>query len=82
MAYLWWFLVFVTIVVYPAILIRGAVKGRPWALETLKAMRYLNGETMVWRERSPEPPVRRQTTEPGDDVRELEGESEPGRLVA
>jgi hypothetical protein len=77
MEYLWMLLVVTTLVVYPVVLMRSAVKGKRWALETLEAMRFLGGDMMttsVWRSLPPEPapPVEAQTRE----------EEERGRLVA
>ncbi len=82
MEYLWWFMVFLTMIVYPVMLVRGALKGRPWALETLKAMRYLGGETMAWRalpDQTP-PPARRPGRKAPDTAQDVA--DEPGRLVA
>lgn len=87
MEYVWWFMVLMTLIVYPVALVRGALRGRPWALDTLKAMRYLGGDMMTysaWRALPPEPdpPVRSETVEAEPEPRADEAEGEPGRLVA
>jgi hypothetical protein len=71
MEHLWLLLVVVTMVIYPVVLIRSALKGKQWALDTLEAMRYVGGDMMTtsaWRSLPPEA------------VRPVE--PEPGRLVA
>lgn len=59
---LWWLLIVVVMVVYPIFLVRSALRGRQWAVDTLEAMRYVGADMMTtsaWlalpREPSPEP---------------------------
>lgn len=59
---LWWSLIVVVMVVYPVWLVRSAIRGRQWALDTLEAMRYVGGDMMttsLWlslpREPKPDP---------------------------
>lgn len=78
MEYLWWLLILLTMVVYPVVLVRSALKGKRWARETLEAMRYLGGDMMTtsaWRALPPEP-ERPEAPQPAQP------QEEPGRLVA
>lgn len=44
----WWLLPIVLIVMgYPVILVRGAMRRRQWALDTLEALRYVGGDLMT-----------------------------------
>jgi hypothetical protein len=44
---LWWLLIVVVMVVYPIWLVRSALRGRQWAVDTLEAMRYVGGDMMT-----------------------------------
>ena len=77
MEYLWLLVVVLTMVVYPVVLIRSALKGKRWARETLDAMRYLGGDMMTassWRSLPPEPVPPEEAERPEEE--------EAGRLVA
>jgi len=81
MEYVWWLVVVTTMVVYPVLLIRSALKGKRWALDTLEAMRYLGGDMMTtsaWRSLPPEPAP---TPKKAADESAQE-DAERGRLVA
>tara|TARA_Y100001933_G_scaffold254788_1_gene296956 strand:- start:1265 stop:1480 length:216 start_codon:yes stop_codon:yes gene_type:complete len=47
MAYVWWALVILATVIYPAVLLRCALRGHRWARDTLEAMRYVGGDLMT-----------------------------------
>ena len=57
----WWLLPICLIVIgYPVILVRGALRRRQWALDTLEALRYVGGDltsTSAWLAIRPHPEV-------------------------
>ena len=62
---LWWLLFAATLIVYPVCLVRSALRGHQWAVDTLEAMRYVGGDLMttsVWLSVPPE--VERRALEP------------------
>lgn len=44
---LWLVVILVTMLVYPIVLVRAALRGRQWALDTLEAMRFVGGDLMT-----------------------------------
>lgn len=56
---LWWLLIAATVVGYPLLLVRCALRGHQWARDTLEAMRYVGGDLMTsstWLSLPPEVP--------------------------
>lgn len=59
MEYLWFALIGTTLVIYPVIVLRSALRGRQWAIDTLEAMRYVGGDLMTTSAWLSLPPERR-----------------------
>ena len=47
MEYVWWALVVTATIIYPAVLLRCALRGHRWAQDTLAAMRFVGGDLMA-----------------------------------
>ncbi len=60
MEYLWWLLIIATMVGYPLLVVRCALRGHQWARDTLEAMRYVGGDLMTtstWLSLPPQAPA-------------------------
>ncbi len=67
----WLVVVAVTMVAYPVFLVRSALRGRRWAMETLEAMRYLEGHLTATTWRAPEDREEPPGREPQGSARSL-----------
>jgi hypothetical protein len=73
---LWWLLIAVVMIVYPIWLVRSALRGKQWAVDTLDAMRYVGGDLMTTSAWLSLPPLPR-PEQPRPDA-----ESAPDHLLA
>lgn len=68
MATLGMLLIIATVLIYPLIVVRAALRHRQWALDTLQAMRYVGGDLMTtsaWLAMPPERDVATADADPG-----------------
>ncbi len=68
---LWLVVVAVTMVAYPIFLVRSALRGRRWAMDTLEAMRYLEGHLTATTWRPPGDQEERPSREAQESARSL-----------